>query len=1059
MSPHTQLWLGDLPDPDARRAALDAVNSADEATIVNELIADVDLSPSSRRRIDSLASELVTRLRTVAAKAGGLDAFMHEYDLSSREGVTLMCLAEALLRVPDPATADRLIADKLGGADWERHLGQAPSLFVNASTWALMLTGRLMRLDEGDARQPLHALRRLVARSGEPLIRQAMIQAMRIIGRQFVMGRSIGEALERARPAEARGFRHSYDMLGESALTRDDAARYFRAYEGAIAAVAQESQGRGPISGPGISIKLSALHPRFEVAQWRRVRDELIPTVISLAQQARTADIGFCIDTEEADRLAVTIDVLDAVLAEPGLAGWDGCGLAVQAYQKRGRPLVTWLTERARAAGRRLSVRLVKGAYWDAEIKRAQEQGLDGYPVFTRKCNTDASYLACAKALLAAPDAFYPQFATHNAQTLAAVIELAGNDRAFEFQRLHGMGEPLYQELAGRFGSRYPCRIYAPVGSHQDLLAYLVRRLLENGSNTSFVNRIVDASLPVAAIVADPISVAASRRSKAHPQLPLPRDLYGAARRNSRGIDLADAAELSRLRAEMPAPGATWAARPMIAAPLPAGLPRRAVVSPADLGVSVGEVFDADDRVVAAAVAAAAAGQRVWERTPVEDRAACLERAADGYEAARAELVALLVGEAGKTIGDALGEIRETVDFARYYAAEARRLFAHGWRPAGPTGEFNTLEWRGRGPFVCISPWNFPLAIFTGQAAAALAAGNAVLAKPAEQTPLIAARSVEILHAAGIPRDVLQLLPGDGRIGAALVAADGIGGVAFTGASATARAIHQRLAERGGPIIPLIAETGGINAMIVDSTALAEQVVHDAITSAFRSAGQRCSALRVLFLQEEIAARVKTMLAGAMAELKVGHPAFLATDVGPVIDGDALARLTNHRRRMEQAAMAIGAAPLSDECAGGLYFAPCAFGIDGLRQLEDEVFGPCLHVIEYPGARLDQVIDAINATGYGLTLGIHSRIESKSLDIYRRLRTGNTYINRNMIGAVVGVQPFGGEGLSGTGPKAGGPHYLLRFATERTLTIDTTAAGGNAQLLSLADDADDADDD
>ncbi len=1045
-------FIGDFREESALRTAVRRATLADETKTVDHVLASADLGEAARRRIQSRARLFVERIRQRAPAQGGLDAFMHEYDLSNQEGVMLMCLAEALLRVPDAETADRLIADKIGSADWERHLGQSESLFVNASTWALMLTGRLVRLEDTSGHDALSFVRRLVGKSGEPVIRQAMVRAMRIIGRQFVMGRTIEEALDRANAGEARGYVHSYDMLGESALTARDAARYFGSYSDAIAAVGRAAAGRGPFAGPGISIKLSALHPRFEPAQRARIVSELVPRVKALAAEAKAADIGLCIDTEEADRLDLTLDVFEAAFGDPALAGWEGLGLAVQAYQKRALALIDWLQALARHHGRRISVRLVKGAYWDAEIKHAQEQGLDDYPVFTRKINTDVSYIACAKRLSAARDAFYPQFATHNAHTLATVLELAANRTDLECQHLHGMGEELFDQVAGRDGDGVRCRIYAPVGSHEDLLAYLVRRLLENGANTSFVNRLADEKLPVADIVADPVLRAQALRSKPHPGIPRPTDLYGPSRRNARGLDLADPRALEKLAAAMHAAERPWQAAPLVAGrECPQGK-GRPVADPADRRRVVGRVHECGPEAFEPAIAAAVAAAPEWAATPAAERAALLERAADGLEAALPELMALAVREAGKTVPDALAEVREAVDFCRYYATRAREQFAQPRELPGPTGESNRLELHGRGVFACISPWNFPLAIFLGQATAALAAGNAVVAKPAEQTPLIAARAVEILHAAGVPPAALNLLPGDGAAGAALVADPRIAGVAFTGGVETARAIQRTLAGRPGPIVPLIAETGGQNVMLADSTALPEQVVKDVITSAFRSAGQRCSALRVLYLQRDIADRVITMLAGAMAELTVGDPGLIATDVGPVIDADALAMLNRHAERMRSEGRLIARSALSDACAHGHFFAPSAFEIDGIDRLEREVFGPILHVVRYAADRLEDVLEAIDRTGYGLTLGIHSRVDGFARRVRRRLRVGNAYVNRSMIGAVVGVQPFGGEGLSGTGPKAGGPNYLLRFATERTLTVNTSATGGNAALLSLKDD-------
>jgi len=1042
-----------LPPPaDSLRAAVREAYRGDETAAVEALIAEAELPPEARARIAAMARELVGKVREGRRHAGGLDAFVHEYALSSQEGVILMCLAEALLRIPDGETASRLIRDKLSGADWERHLGRSESLFVNASTWGLMLTGRIVALDAALTGDAASTLGRLVARSGEPVIRQALMQAMRILGRQFVMGRTIDEALERARESEAQGYRYSYDMLGEAARTMADAEKYFAAYIGAIDAVG--AAGKGALfDRPGVSIKLSALHPRFEIAQGARVAAELVPRMRDLAHRAKAAGIAVTIDTEEAERLEPTLDVFAAVYRDRALDGWEGFGLALQAYQKRAPAVVDWLAELAAHYRRRIPLRLVKGAYWDTEIKRGQERGLDGYPVYTRKAATDVSYIVCARKIIEAGAAFYPQFATHNAHTLATVVELMANRRDFEFQRLHGMGEALYREVVGARKLGIPCRVYAPVGSHAELLPYLVRRLLENGANTSFVNRIVDEALPVAEIVADPVAKVRAYTVKPHPRIPLPRDLYGEDRRNSRGIDLSDPLALERLAAEM----AVAAEARRRAAPLIAGVVNdkgtpRPLTDPADRARVVGEVIETRPAEVSRALEHAAAAAEGWAATPAEDRALCLERTADLLEAHLAEAMAICVREAGKTLPDAVAEVREAVDFCRYYAARARDDLAAPLALPGPTGEIDRLSLHGRGVFVCISPWNFPLAIFTGQVTAALVAGNAVIAKPAEQTPLIAALAVRLMHEAGVPGEVLQLLPGSGEaVGAALVADPRVAGVAFTGSTETAWAINRTLAARDGPIVPLIAETGGQNAMIVDSTALPEQVVGDALASAFGSAGQRCSALRVLFLQDEIADKVIAMLAGAIDELAVGDPALLATDMGPVIDDEARARLLAHAEAMAERFTLIRRGRLSEACANGTFVAPHAFEIDRIERLTGEVFGPMLHVIRYRAGRLDAVIDAINATGYGLTLGVHSRIGATARHVAARVRAGNAYVNRNMIGAVVGVQPFGGEGLSGTGPKAGGPRYLHRFATERTYAEDTTAAGGNTTLLSLAD--------
>jgi len=1052
------LIFAEEPTPsDTLRAEIRARYRLDETAAVETILDEAELPGDLRARIEARARDLVAKVRASRKRLGGIDAFLHEYGLSSQEGVILMCLAEALLRIPDAETANRLIRDKLGDADWKRHLGHSESLFVNASTWGLMLTGRIIRLDAETTGDLTGLLGRLVAQSGEPVIRQALLQAMRILGRQFVMGRGIEDALDRAAPAEKQGYRHSFDMLGEAARTMADAERYFATYLEAIDAIGARarSQGDDLFARAGVSVKLSALHPRFEFSQGDRVMAELTPRLLDLARRAKENGIGLTVDSEEADRLEPTLDVIAVALRDPSLDGWDGLGYAVQAYQKRALAVIDWLAALAARYRRRLPLRLVKGAYWDSEIKRGQERGLVGYPVYTRKPSTDVSYIACVRKILAAPDAFYPQFATHNAHTLATVVELAGPDRAYEFQRLHGMGEALYNEVVGPERLGIPCRVYAPVGSHEELLPYLVRRLLENGANTSFVNRIVDEKLPIETIVSDPATVVRALPDKPHPRIPLPIDLYGEERRNARGIDLSDPDALEPLAADMRAA----LARPLDAGPIVGGValesgPARTLTDPADRRREVGVVRDAEDATVARALEIAARAAPGWEATPAETRAACLDRMADRLEAATAEAMAICVREAGKTVPDALAEVREAVDFCRYYAARARADFAEPIRLPGPTGERNEISLHGRGVFVCISPWNFPLAIFTGQVTAALVAGNAVIAKPAEQTPLIAAFAVRLLHEAGVPGDVLHLLPGDGRVGAALVGDPRVAGVAFTGSTETAWAINRTLAARDGPIVPLIAETGGQNAMVVDSSALPEQVVADALLSAFGSAGQRCSALRVMFVQEDVAPRVIEMLAGAMAELRVGDPGLLATDVGPVIDDEAKARLDAHADKMAERFSRLHRVALPEACAHGTFVAPTAFEIDSLARLEHEVFGPILHVVRYRAGDLDRVIEAINATGYGLTLGIHSRIDATAETIAARVRAGNIYVNRNMIGAVVGVQPFGGERLSGTGPKAGGPRYLHRFATERTYTVDTTAAGGNASLLSLDDAAD-----
>ena len=1050
-----------LPTRSPKRAAVTRDWLADETILVRRLIAEARMPTGARDAVLLQAADWVRRVRELRDRESPLDAFMRQYDLSSEEGVLLMCLAEALLRIPDSETAEKLIADKLGSAAWNRHLGTSDSLFVNASTWGLMLTGHLIKLSPDTETDFRGALKRLVGKSSEPVIRLALRQAMKLMGHQFVMGRTIGEALKNSRAGDQRAYRHSYDMLGEAALTADDADRYLAAYRAAITAIGKQ-RGQDPNSPvherPGISVKLSALHPRYEVAQRARVLAELTPRLLQLARQARDANIGFTVDAEEADRLELSLDVIERVFEDQGLSGWEGFGLAVQAFQKRAPALVDWLAELAQREKRRIAVRLVKGAYWDTEVKRAQEAGLEGYPVYTRKLNTDVAYLACAKRLLAARHAFYPMFATHNAHTAAAVREMAQGQPGWEFQRLHGMGEALYAVIGE--DTTIPCRVYAPVGSHEDLLPYLVRRLLENGANTSFVNRIFDDDVPVDQLAADPVDAVAALDPVPNPALPAPAELYGAERPNSQGLNLADDDQLrdlaARLNTHSPFKRARGDETPGFgqASPLSPALTKRMraapspICDPADRRRVIGDVVTLDPDHVGPIVEAAAAAHAGWTRTPVAERAALLVDAANALERRRDEFLALLVREAGKTLPDAAAEVREATDFLRYYAAAARDLQGAPARLPGPTGEHNELQLHGRGAFACISPWNFPLAIFTGQVAAALVTGNTVVAKPAEQTPLVAHRMTRLLLDTGLPRDVLQLAPGAGDVGAALTSHPALAGVVFTGSFEVAKHIERALAARDGPIATLIAETGGQNAMIVDSSALPEQVVRDALRSVFGSAGQRCSALRVLYLQEEIADRVIGQLRGAMRELVLGDPGLLSTDVGPVIDREAWDRLEEHAAALEARGALLERLLVLPECQHGTFFPPCLAQIPGVEALDREHFGPILHVARFDGADLGGVVDRINATGYGLTLGVHSRIESTWREVQARARVGNVYINRGMTGAVVGVQPFGGEGRSGTGPKAGGPHYLVRFVTERTLTVNTAAVGGNAALLS-----------
>lgn len=1040
------------------RAALTAAWLRDEDEAVRALLGELQLDADARARIQATAVDLVERVRKRAQDQGAIEAFMREYDLSSEEGVLLMCVAEALLRIPDSETADRLIRDKLGEADWGKHVGQSDSLFVNASTWGLMLTGRMVGLAEETRGNFVGALRRLVGRAGEPVVRLAVRQAMKIMGHQFVMGRTIEEALKRSKKGENARYRYSYDMLGEGALTQPDGDRYLEAYRKAILAIGSTGPFADVFDAPSISVKLSALHPRYEHGKRARVMTELAPRVLELAKLARAQGIGFTIDAEETDRLELSLDLILKVFADPALEGWQGYGLAVQAYQKRAPQVIDLVADAARKAGRRIPMRLVKGAYWDAEVKRAQVEGQAGYPVFTRKPNTDLSYLACARRMLGHIDALYPMFASHNAHTIAAIHHMAQGllgpveptaPPRFEFQKLHGMGDDLYAEVIGPDRLNTPCRVYAPVGSHEDLLPYLVRRLLENGANSSFVNRITDPAISPVELVADPTETVRGYANAAHPRIPLPVHLYGTDRANSMGINLADDNALRALAERMNALKFPIEVKPLVPGASSAGA-WVDVRSPSDRSQVLGRWQAADAATVERAIANAEQAQHGWDALPAASRAKIIEHAASLMEQRMPEFMALATREAGKTLADGIAEVREAVDFCRYYAVQGRRLFNQPEVLPGPTGESNTLHLHGRGVFVCISPWNFPLAIFIGQVVAGLVAGNAVIAKPAEQTTLIAHAAVKLLHEAGVPEDVLQLVPGDGpTVGAPLTRDPRIAGVAFTGSTEVARLINRTLAERDGPIGVLIAETGGQNALIADSSSLPEQLVKDAISGAFGSAGQRCSAARVLFVQADIADKVVHMLAGAMAELKIGDPGLLSTDIGPVIDEEAKGILEAHAARMDSEGKLIASAPLPAECSQGTYFAPRAYEIPNLATLKREVFGPVLHVIRWQGSELDQVIDAINATGYGLTLGIHSRIDETVEKISKRVRVGNCYVNRNQIGAVVGVQPFGGEGLSGTGPKAGGPHYLLRFTTERTLTINTTAAGGNASLLTL----------
>ena len=1008
----------------------------DEA-IAAELLASAGRESDAEVRIDARATRLVKAIRARTGGLGGVEDFLHAYALSTKEGLALMVLAEALLRVPDAETADRLIEDKLQAGDWARHGSRSAPLLVSASAWTLGLTVKVIHPGE----TPEGIVDALIKRLGLPAVRAATRQAMRLLGSHFVLGQTIEEALGRA--GSHHEFLYSFDMLGEGARTSADARHYLDSYARAIEAIGKTA-GNDPLPRrPGISVKLSALHPRFEALSRDRVLVELVPKLIELAQIAKRHELNFTIDAEEADRLELSLDVIAATLRDASLAGWDGFGLAVQAYQKRAGPLIDWIGAAAESLNRRLMIRLVKGAYWDTEVKRAQERGLPDYPVFTRKAMTDLCYLDCVRKLLVARPRLYPQFATHNALTVACVIEDAGGTDGYEFQRLHGMGEALYDALLAELPD-LSCRVYAPVGGHADLLAYLVRRLLENGANSSFVSVASDPSVPVETILRRPQSWINDASHARHSHIPLPRDLFGASRRNSSGIEFGDSAALEALVAEVRSAPKVAVAKPLIDGSAVTGR-ERAVNSPVD-GAVIGAVQEGDEALVATAMASAQAAFPAWSSIPVAERAAALERAGDLMEQNRGRLIALLQSEAGKTIDDCVSEVREAVDYCRFYAQDARRMFALRVLP-GPTGESNELRMRGRGVFVCISPWNFPLAIFSGQVVAALVAGNSVVAKPAEQTPLVAFETIRLLHRAGIPAGALNLVPGDGKTGARLVADRRVAGVAFTGSTEVARGINRTLAAKDGPITPLIAETGGVNAMIVDATALPEQVTDDVIASAFRSAGQRCSALRLLCVQEDVADRVLDMVIGAARELSLGDPRDLATHVGPVIDGEAKSKLDRWIAMMDSRGAVLFRLEANPP-TGGTYVTPAIVELDSARELKEEVFGPVLHFVRWRSSELDRLLDDIAANDTALTLGIHSRIETVVAHVAARMPHGNVYVNRNMIGAVVGSQPFGGSHLSGTGPKTGGPNYLRRFALEQIITVNTAASGGNATLLS-----------
>ncbi|TQV87685.1 bifunctional proline dehydrogenase/L-glutamate gamma-semialdehyde dehydrogenase PutA [Aliikangiella coralliicola] len=986
----------------------------DENQVINHILPLAEVGVSARSRAWERARQMVVNIRNDQEGQGGIDALLNEFSLSSEEGVVLMCLAEALLRVPDAETQDSLIRDKLANGDWSSHLGNSDSLFVNASSWGLLVTGKMVSYSDRNKEDQFGVLKRTIGRLGEPVIRKSVNFAMKIMGKQFVMGRTIDEAIERAVEKEQKGYAYSYDMLGEGARTMKDADRYFESYMMAIDAIGEAAKGRGPIKSPGISVKLSAIHPRYEFTHKERVMNELVPKLKKLAMAAKSYDIGFTVDAEEADRLDISLDVIEVVFSDEALGDWNGFGLAVQAYQKRAIFVIEWLRQLTERVGRKLMVRLVKGAYWDTEVKTTQQDGLEHFPVFTRKAATDVCYKACAIKLMEYRDTIYPQFATHNAYTAATVLEMAeGDTEGFEFQRLHGMGESLFDQIVTQ--DKVQCRVYAPVGQHEDLLAYLVRRLLENGANSSFVNAIVDESKPVESLLPDPVEKIQRLKIKENPQIDLPKALYGEERDNSSGVDLTDINHLTPMKQNL---DKWFAANKLSLDEVPEG--SQAVTNPANLGEIIGHIRHQDPAEMKQLVENAEAAFSSWSKTPVQERADVLRRTADILERHRDELIALCIKEAGKVAQDGVDEVREAVDFCRYYAARAEAL-----------AEDDRFE--ARGVILCISPWNFPLAIFLGQVAAAVVTGNTVIAKPAEQTSLIAIRTIELMQTVGLPEHVVQPVIARGsKVGQVIVPDERIKAVMFTGSTETGTRISQTLAERGGDQVPLIAETGGQNCMIVDSTALPEQVVDDVISSGFQSAGQRCSALRVLFVQQEIADKVITMLKGAMEELHVGNPEMLSTDVGPVIDQKALDALNEHVEYMKNRGSLIYQCEVHDNAENDhFFFAPRLYEIENLSVLKNEVFGPCVHVIRFDGTKLDNVINQVNSTGFGLTMGIHSRIQERADYLARASRAGNVYINRNMIGAVVGVQPFGGRGLSGTGPKAGGPGYLTRLVKEK----------------------------
>ncbi|WCR58773.1 MAG: Bifunctional protein PutA [Wolbachia endosymbiont of Ctenocephalides felis wCfeF] len=1044
--------ISSIQEPNELRKRLQGFYRTDEKSCVRYLVEKAELSADSKNRIYNIAKQVVEKIK--GNKLDIIDSFMQQYSLSNDEGIALMCLAESLLRIPDDYTIDELIKDKIANQEWSKHLGRSSSLFVNASTWSLMIGSSILRTSEEDPRF-YHAISRLLKNLGEPVIRKAVKQAMLMLGKHFIVGENIEEALESVKSDDHGKFLCSFDMLGEAARTAENAEEYFNSYMHSIKAIGESTDTNDCFRSHGISIKLSALHPRYEFCQFGNIAEELKTKVLELCHEAKKYNISLCIDAEESARLEMSLVLFEQLRLDESLSEWEGLGLAVQAYQKRALSVLDFVEDVAIRSKHKIMVRLVKGAYWDSEIKHTQELGLSGYPVFTRKSYTDVCYLACAQKLLSKASHFYPCFGTHNAYTFATIIELADkNHPGFEFQRLHGMGKGLYDYVMSELATSINCRIYAPVGKHSDLLPYLIRRLLENGANSSFVHQINDSNVKIEELVSDPLEKAKSLEYEPHPSIPLPQDIFGEERKNSLGMDISDSVTVSQFANDIKEfSEKKWQVGPIInGESLFDSTKFTEVVNPAHLENVIGEVSNTTGDQVLNALEIAHNAFAKWQNVSAEERAKHLERAADLLEERMKELVYILIVEAGKILSDAIAEVREAVDFLRYYAMIAKNELNNWKRLPGPTGEDNFIFFEGRGVFLCISPWNFPLAIFIGQIAAALASGNSVLAKPAEQTPIIAYEAIKILHEAGIPKDALHLIPGNGRyLGETLIPDNRISGVAFTGSTKTAQIINRMLASRDGPIVPFIAETGGLNAMIVDSSALLEQVTVDVLVSAFRSAGQRCSALRVLFIQEDIAEKQIKMICDAVQELKIGDPIQLSTDIGPVIDKASIDMLNKHTEKMsrDKDSSLLSKVPMNTNSHNGYFFPPYIYEIQKISQLKQEVFGPILHIIRFNKSQLNEVISDINDTGYGLTFSLQSRIQNQIDLISKKISVGNVYINRNQVGAAVGVQPFGGRGLSGTGPKAGGPHYLQRFSTEKVVSVNTTAFGGNTTLMCL----------